>query len=92
MKKAVLILSGAVILMLLVWQERIASAVLSLLVTGHIPGTSWTLPFWMMMAMYCLLITAIVTRYVEDTLTIRRDAKVVHARKARMPHRRYSHI
>lgn len=92
MKKALIVFGGAVLIMLIAWHQSTASALLSLLVTGHIPGTSWTIPFWMMMAIYCLLITAIVTRYVEEALAFRRDRKTLHARKSRMPHRRYSHI
>lgn len=92
MKKVIIILGGTVLIMLVAWHQTTASALLSLLVTGHVPGTSWTIPFWVMMAAYCLLITALVTRYVEGALAFRRDAKATHARKVRMPHRRYSHI
>jgi len=92
MKKAIIILSLATLLMFLGWNQEATSAALSLFVTGHIPGTSWTVPFWGMMAFYCLVITVIVTLYVEEALSFRRDSKALHARKSRMPHRRYSHI
>jgi len=89
MKKVIILLSLTTLVVLLAWNQGV---VLSLLVTGHIPGTSWTIPFWGMMAFYCLLITLIVTLYVEDALSFKRDSKALHARKSRMPHRRYSHI
>jgi len=92
MKKVILILGGTILIMLTAWHQSTVSALLSLLVTGHIPGTSWTIPFWVMMGIYCLLITALVTYYVEDALAFRRNAKATYTRKARMPHRRYSHI
>ncbi|MEO5949153.1 MAG: hypothetical protein ABIP74_02010 [Candidatus Saccharimonas sp.] len=89
MKKVIIILSVAALCVLLLLNQ---GSVLGLLVTGHIPGTSLTIPFWGMMAFYCLLITLVVTLYVEEALSFRRDSKILHARKSRMPHRRYSHI
>lgn len=91
MKKATIIIIATVVVMLSAWHQSTASAVLSLLVTGHIPGTGWTIPFWAMMAIYCMLITALVTHYVESMLHEHRDRRA-SAAASRMPRRRYSHI
>ncbi len=88
MKKAIIVIFCAVFILLLGWP----SAVLSLLVTGHIPGTGLTIPFWAMMTGYCLLITLIVTLYVEDAFVFVRESKTSKARKSRMPQRRFGHI
>lgn len=92
MKKVFIIIGGTVLIMLAAWHQSTASALLGFFVTGHIPGTAWTIPFWGMMALYCLLITALVTRYVEEALTFRRELRAARSPKSRMPHRRYSHI
>lgn len=92
MKKVLFVIGITILIMLIAWHQSTVSALLSVLITGHIPGTSWTVPFWGMMAIYCLLITVIVTHYVEEALTLRRDSKAARSPKARMPHRRYSHI
>lgn len=88
MKKVTIILLSALFVLLVGWP----SPFLTLLVTGHIPGTSLTIPFWAMMVCYCLLITLIVTLYVEDALLFVRDSKATKTRKSRMPRRRFSHI
>jgi hypothetical protein len=91
MKKLLIVCGGAILILLLAWRQETASALLSLLITGHLPGTSWAIPFWAMMAIYCLLITVIVTRYVEDAFAFRRANRAT-PHKSHMPHRRYSHI
>ena len=88
MKKLTIIFFGALFVLLLGWP----SAILSLLVTGHIPGTTLTIPFWAMIVVYCLLITMIITLYVEDALSFALNTKAVKARKSRMPHRRFGQI
>jgi hypothetical protein len=91
-KKVVVIIGGTILIMLAAWHQSTASALLAFFVTGHIPGTTWTIPFWGMMAFYCLLITILVTNYVEEALTFRRDSRAVRTPAARMPRRRYGHI
>lgn len=92
MKKVFAIIGGTLLIMLAAWHQSTASALLAFFVTGHIPGTSWTIPFWGMMALYCLLITILVTNYVEEALAFRRDSRAAHTPASRMPHRRYGHI
>jgi hypothetical protein len=50
----------------------IGGAVLAFLVAGTIPGTAATVPFWLMMTLYCLAITILVTNFVEDLFSFRR--------------------
>ncbi len=50
----------------------IGGALLAFLVAGTIPGTSATVPFWMMMTLYCFAITVLVTHFVEDLFSLRR--------------------
>jgi len=69
-----------------------ASPLVNLLVAGVIPGTTIVLPFWVMIAFYCLTITAIITMYVEGTLHTIKTHRASSARKRQLPHRRYSNI
>ncbi len=72
-------------------QGQIANAILGFVFAGTIPGTSRTVPFWLMMAMYTAAISILVTWYIESVISSRRAHKAAPARK-RMPQRRYSHI
>lgn len=92
MKKVIFVFGGTLLIMLIVWHQSTVSALLDLLITGHIPGTAFTIPFWAMMAVYCLLITLLMTRYIEEAFAFRRDAKKLSASKTRMPRRRYGQI
>jgi hypothetical protein len=65
---------------------------LTLMLAGVIPGTHYIVPYWAMMALYCGLITLIVSVYTEQSLQHRRASKAAASRKSRMPGRRYSHI
>ena len=91
-KKIIIVVGGTLLVMLVAWHQSTVSVLLELLIAGHIPGTSLTIPFWAMMAVYCLLITALLTRYIEDAFAFRRDAKKLYSSKARMPRRRYGQI
>jgi hypothetical protein len=92
MKRVIIAIGGVALIIFAIQRQDIASALLALFITGHVPGTSLTLPFWAMIAGYCLLITAIVTHYVEGALALRREIKTTSSQQARMPRRRYSHI
>lgn len=92
MKKVIIVIVGTLAIMLLAWHQSTASVLLELFIAGHVPGTSLTIPFWAMMATYCLLITALLTHYIEEAFAFRRDAKKLYMTKSRMPRRRYGHI
>jgi uncharacterized membrane protein YbhN (UPF0104 family) len=67
------------------------NALLLFLVAGVIPGTRLIVPYWVMMAAYCVLIAAIATPYLEKILK-RMHQPAVSRKKTRLPNRRYGHI
>ena len=72
--------------------ENVPSGVTSFLIAGIIPGTEIALPFWAMMLIYCITISAIVTFYIEATILRRRkhtSAPVIRTQQ-HLPHRRFS--
>lgn len=73
-------------------QGEFANHVLCFLLTGSIIGTSFALPFWMMMAIYCALIALIATDRIEDLVIRRRTIRAERLRANRMPRRRYSSL
>ena len=72
--------------------DSIANALLGFALAGVVPGTTMVIPFWAMVALWCLVITVITTAYLETTLGFIRSHKHHHTRRARMPRRRYSSI
>jgi hypothetical protein len=91
-KKVIVVVGVTLIIMLVAWHQSTVSVLLELFIAGHIPGTSVTIPFWVMMAVYCLLITLLMTNYIEEAFAFRRDAKKLSTSKTRMPRRRYGQI
>ena len=69
-----------------------SSALISLLIAGVIPGTSIIIPSWAMVVIYCLIITAIITLYLEDTLGTIRTNRAILKRKRQLPRHRFSEI
>ena len=92
MKKVIVVIGSTLLIMLVAWHQSTVSVLLELFIAGHIPGTSITVPFWAMMAIYCLLITVVMTLYIEEAFAFRRDAKKLYSSRARMPRRRYGQI
>jgi hypothetical protein len=88
-KKAIIV-GSLVVTTVALFQAKIVNALLGLILTGTIPGTPYTLPFWVMMAFYCTIISLLVAWYVESLIVSRRMHKTTS--KQRMPRRRYSHI
>lgn len=72
--------------------DGIANALLGFALAGVVPGTTMVIPFWAMVALWCLVITVIATAYLETTLGFMRSHKQYTERRARMPRRRYSSI
>ncbi|MFZ1257845.1 MAG: hypothetical protein WAQ25_00025 [Candidatus Saccharimonas sp.] len=83
--------TSLVILATLVSTE-FANALVRLLIAGVVPGTNYTIPYWLTMSVYSALIAMIVTHYVEQWNFNRRNKKAVNSSASRMPRRRYSHI
>lgn len=92
MKKYLLPPAISLALIFVITHDDFASSLINFFIAGVIPGTVISLPFWAMIAMYCLTITAIVTIYLETTLITRRTTKTALAHKQQLPRRRYSNI
>ena len=67
-------------------------AILNFLIAGAIPGTHFSLPFWLMMSIYCLTITAIITRCLESYFIARRSVHASQRTATQLPRRRFSNI
>ena len=92
MKKKVIIGSVVVLVFIILSQRVVINMLLNLTLAGAIPGTHYIIPYWLMMAIYCLIITVIVTIYTERLLRKRREHKSAALRRSRTPSRHYSHI
>jgi len=60
-KKKINILAAGILTLFIITRPSIANMILSFLLGGVIPGTNFSLPFWVMLAGYLLLMTAIMT-------------------------------
>ena len=67
-------------------------AILNFLIAGAIPGTTFNLPFWLMMSIYCLAITAIVTRCLEAFFAKHQTARKAQHATTQLPRRRFGNI
>ena len=90
-QKAIIIGLSIVALAMLV-QYGVMNALVLFLLAGVIPGTSYSVPFWVMMALYCTIISLLAAWYVERLIVSARTSKAMRTRQSRMPRRRYSHI
>lgn len=68
------------------------NALIGFVLVGAIPGTTATVPFWLMVAIWCLTITAVITIYVESTIGFIRSHKHTRKHQAQMPKRRFGQI
>jgi len=92
MKKYLLPPLASIIATYAITHGGVASSLTNLFIAGIIPGTHFVLPFWLMMVLYCLAITIIVTVYVETILISSRTSRISAAHKQHLPRRRYSKI
>lgn len=72
--------------------DGIANALIGFTLAGVLPGTHISLPFWVMVAFWCLVITAVITIYIETTTNIIRSQKQLDSRRTRLPRRRYNQV
>lgn len=91
MDKKAQILTFIVVSTALIAQPSIANALVGFLLVGAIPGTSYSLPSWLMLLGYLMTAAGIIALVVAAQKTAARQA-VGKPAKNRMPHRRYSHI
>ena len=92
MKKAFLTTLYSFIAAILITRSDLVASVIAFLMTGTVPGTSLNIPFWAMMAIYCLCITVILTVYIEDIFAIVKSQRALAAKKRYLPSRRYGNI
>jgi protein-S-isoprenylcysteine O-methyltransferase Ste14 len=82
----------SLVAVLAITQGEFTSSLISLLIAGVVPGTSFVLPSWMMMTVYCLAITAIITLYLEGALGKGRAQRSSKHHKRQLPRRRFTNI
>jgi len=63
---------------------------LDFLFSGHIPGTTFVVPYWIMFAMYIGALLALILIKIEDAFYTHEAVKK-HMAKRRKTRRRYSH-
>ena len=90
MKNRVIISIAGSLLLIAITNGKVLNSLLSFLLVGVVPGTSYSVPYWLMMALYCVGITILITYAVEKIYSVRHNIKKSHA-KPRPARRTYSH-
>lgn len=68
------------------------NVLLNILIAGVVPGTHLSVPYWAMLTLYCLVITAIATWAVECYFGYKRQKQSVSTTsKSHISGRKYSH-
>ena len=62
--KKIVIISAVLAVAIVLSRDILLNGLLLFLFAGVVPGLNITLPFWVMLAFYCLLIAGIITLYV----------------------------
>ena len=81
---------GFVLATIIITTTPLMNVLLGFLIVGRIPGASRTVPYWMMMVGYVLVITAVVT-YSLETMFRKKKSTPAKTTVARNSRRRYSH-
>ena len=92
MKKNLLPPIISFVAIIIIVQDGYAAPITNFLIAGVVPGTSFILPSFVMMALYCLCIVLIVTMYVEGMFTRIKENKLTKTRKHKLPRRRFGEI
>ncbi len=90
--KKVIITSAILAILIVLSRDAILNSLLLFLFAGVVPGLNIALPFWVMLAFYCLLITSIITLYIEGVFDFLKSKKDPNSLKTRLPKRRYGSI
>ncbi len=90
MKKTTLIPLTSFIAAIFITRSDLGLSLVGFFMTGTVPGTNFTVPFWAMMALYCLGITVIVTGYIEEIFTFIKTSREDGKKKQHLPRRRYN--
>ncbi|MGB4762839.1 MAG: hypothetical protein WBP12_05805 [Candidatus Saccharimonas sp.] len=91
-KKKVIIGISSIIMLVVLTSNGFVNALIGFLLVGAIPGTNATIPFWAMVTIWCLVIAAIITVYVESTIGFIRSQRRTEKRRARLPKRRFGQV
>ena len=81
---------GAMLAVIAIVSTPLINVILGFLIVGQIPGASRTVPYWLMMLGYVLVITAVLT-YSIETLFQRKKTATAKKSPVRATRRRYSH-
>lgn len=91
-KKKLIITVAVIAALAVLTSNGFVNALVGFLLVGAIPGTKVAVPFWLMVAIWCLVITAVVTIYIESTIGFIRSQRHTQKRRGRMPKRRFGQI
>ena len=92
MKKGLVATAISFVAVMTIVHGEFSVAVLNFLLAGVIPGTSTALPSWVMLVLYCLIITVIATLYIESVIVDIRERRAAAGARRTLPRRRYSQI
>ena len=82
----------AIILFGWIFRESFTNHLIGFLLTGALPGSSLSLPYWFMLLLYIAAIIGIIVFYINHTAGSMKREHHIEARKATMPRRRYGSI
>ena len=75
-----------------VFRHQITNQIIGFLLTGALPGTSLSLPYWVMLLFCLAAIAGIILFYFNQTTEAINRSNQPKTRRASMPRRRYSNI
>ncbi len=73
-------------------RHALGVSLLNFLLTGAIPGTKFSVPYWLMFACYSLIIFGIIVQICYGKIIESRSAHAIALRRQKLPNRRYSQI
>lgn len=96
MKKAIIIACIGASLLIILGVSGILDSLLLFLLVGAVPGTTYTLPWSVMLLIIIGIMWLVIFRFALldafQAITTKKSTKTHAARKKRMPKRRYSQI
>ena len=75
MKNRVIIGIAGSLVAIAIINGKVLNLLLSFFLVGVVPGTSYSVPYWLMMILYCFGITILITYVVEKAYTVRYTIK-----------------
>jgi hypothetical protein len=88
MQRNILIGSGLTLIAAAVLFSELINVIMTFLLAGIVPGTHIIAPYWLMMAIYCVLISLIATPYLERIIKVFYDKRRSVKKKTVQSHRR----